>query len=157
MAKKRGFRRALRALLILDEPPERTARTYGFGVFLGFSPLIGFHTIIAVLIMLVARVNRLALLLGVYTNTPWTIAPALALGYGIGVVLTGHRGSIPELTVDGLSTGAFWKMLTADAWNLLVPFMIGNFILAAACGFLAYFVLLRFLVRYRKSRKRKRA
>jgi len=138
--------------LLLDEPPERTARTYGLGVFLGFSPLIGLHTLLAVVILLVARVNRLALLLGVYTNTPWTVAPSLALGTGLGLFLTGSHGEIPRFTFETLSSGQFWIELTTDAWDLVLPFMVGNSILAAGFGFLAYFLLLRFLLRFRKGR-----
>ncbi len=68
MSEKRSFRRYLRQLLLLDEPPERTARTFGFGVFIAFSPFIGLHTLIAIVILLFVKLNRLSFLAGVFSN-----------------------------------------------------------------------------------------
>lgn len=151
MSRRPGFRSFLRQLLALDEPTERTARTYGFGVFLGFLPILGFRTIVALGLMLLIRMNRLALLAGVYTNGPWLALPALAFGTGVGLVVMGSDSSLPELTSETLASGQFWSEITADAWNLLVPFLIGNVALSVVLGFLAYLVLKRLLLRYRTA------
>ncbi len=155
MTEKRGFGRYLRKLLLMDEPPERTARTFGLGVLVGFSPFIGFHTLIAIAVILLFRVNRLAFLAGVYSNTPWTVAPAAALGTGLGVFILGSDATLPEISYETLSSGRFWSELTADAWNLLVPFFVGNFILSAVLAMMAYWILKRFLLQYRARRGRK--
>lgn len=154
MTEERGFRRYLRQLLRLDESPERTARTFGLGVLVGFSPFIGFHTLIAIAVILLFRVNRLAFLAGVYSNTPWSVAPAAALGTGLGVFLLGSDATLPEISYETLSSGRFWSELTADAWNLLVPFFVGNFIISAAFSVMAYWILKRFLLQYRARRGR---
>lgn len=155
MTEKRGFRGYLRQLLLMDEPPERTARTFGLGVLVGFSPLLGFHTLIGIAVIFLFRVNRLAFLAGVFSNTPWTVAPAAALGTSLGVYILGSDTALPEISYDTLSSGRFWSELTADAWNLLVPFFIGNFILSAALAMMAYWILKRFLLQYRARRGRK--
>jgi uncharacterized protein (DUF2062 family) len=97
MTEKRGFKSYLRQLLLMDEPPERTARTFGCGVLIGFSPFIGFHTLIAIAVVFLFRVNRLAFLAGVFSNTPWTVAPAAALGTGLGVYILGSDAALPEI------------------------------------------------------------
>ena len=155
MTEKRGVRRYLRQLLLMDEPPERTARTFGLGVLVGFSPFIGFHTLIAIAVILLFRVNRLAFLAGVYSNTPWTVAPAAALGTGVGVFILGSDGALPEISYETLSSGRFWSELTGDAWNLLLPFFVGNFILSAVLAMMAYWISKRFLLQYRARRGRK--
>ncbi len=155
MTEERGFKSYLRQLLLLDEPPERTARTFGLGVLVGFSPFIGFLTLIAIAAILLFRVNRLAFLAGVYSNTPWTVAPAAALGTGLGVFIFGSDAALPEISSETLSSGRFWNELTADAWNLLVPFFVGNFVLSAAFAIMAYWILKRFLLQYRARRARK--
>ena len=40
-------RRWLQALLHVHDTPERTASAFALGVFLGFSPFLGLHTIVA--------------------------------------------------------------------------------------------------------------
>ena len=152
MAETRSFRRHLRQLLRMDEPPERTALTFGFGVFISFSPFIGLHTLIALVILVFAKLNRLAFLAGVFSNTPWTIAPMLALGTGLGAFVLGSDTNLPELSTETLVSGEFWKGLTADAWNLLVPFMLGNLMLSAVLAVISYLMLKWFLLRHRSHR-----
>jgi len=37
----------VKKLLRIEETPERTALAYAIGIFLGFSPFLGFHTLLA--------------------------------------------------------------------------------------------------------------
>jgi uncharacterized protein len=147
----RGFRAYLRELLLLDEPPARTALTYSLGVFIGFSPFLGFHTLIALLVIVLFRVNRLAILAGVYTNTPWTLAPAATLGTALGFWLLGTEGSFPAISRARLASADFRHELFSDIAQLLTPFVVGNLVLGAALGLLAYFVAKPALVRYRRK------
>ena len=41
-------RRWLDTLLHIDDTPERTAAAFALGVFFGFSPFLGFHTMLAI-------------------------------------------------------------------------------------------------------------
>ena len=41
-------RRWLDTLLHVDDTPERTAAAFALGVFFGFSPFLGFHTILGI-------------------------------------------------------------------------------------------------------------
>jgi uncharacterized protein len=63
-------RRWLGALLHIDDSPERTAAAFALGVFLGFSPFVGLHTVAGVLLAFLLNFNRVAVLLGVYSNLP---------------------------------------------------------------------------------------
>ena len=154
MSERRSFRRYLRELLLLDEPPERTARTFGFGVLIAFSPFIGLQTIIGLVILFFVKLNRLAFLAGVFSNTPWTIFPMLALGTGLGVFVLGSEATVPELNPDTVASGQFFREVAADPLHLLAPYMIGNFILSAIVAFASYWLLKWFLLRYRPSKSR---
>ena len=48
-------RRWLDALLHIEDSPERTAAAFALGVFFGFSPLLGLHTILGVIAAFSAR------------------------------------------------------------------------------------------------------
>src|SRR5262245_9097408 len=72
-------RRWLDSLLHIDDSPQRTAAAFALGVFFGFSPLLGLHTILALAFAFVLNLNRVAALLGVYANLPWIIGPYYAI------------------------------------------------------------------------------
>ena len=72
---KKLIRRWLGTLLHVADTPERTAAAFALGVFFGFSPFLGLHTIMALALAFALNLNRVATLLGVYSNLPWIIAP----------------------------------------------------------------------------------
>ncbi len=83
-------RRWLDTLLHVADTPERTAAAFAMGVFFGFSPFLGFHTMLAIIVAFCFDLNRVAALLGVYSNLPWIIAPYYAIVTMIGAKIIGH-------------------------------------------------------------------
>ena len=81
-------RRWLDALLHIDDTPERTAAAFALGVFFGFSPFLGLHTVLAIAFAFLLNLNRVAVLLGVYSNLPWIIAPYYAFATMVGAPIT---------------------------------------------------------------------
>jgi uncharacterized protein (DUF2062 family) len=150
-------RRWLGTLLHVDDTPERTAAAFALGVFFGFSPFLGLHTILGVVFAFLFNYNRVAVLLGVYSNLPWVIAPYYALTtMFVGAPLTGHR--IPEgfrqQVVDlfelSLYQGHFWHELAHILRPFLVPFTVGSLLGAVVITALAYPLALAFLTSRRR-------
>jgi len=150
------FRRFLRRILHLGDSPDRTAFAFALGVFLGFSPLVLLHTILGIFLAFVFRLNRLAVLVGVYLNTPWTLAPVASLGTALGLFILGRQSPLPDLALASMLSREFWTEMRSDVRDLLLPFFIGNTIIALVAGVIAFFVFRRILVRYR-ARKTRRA
>jgi uncharacterized protein (DUF2062 family) len=71
----RFLQKAFRALIQVDDSPRRTALAFSLGVFLGFSPLLGLHTALGLAAAVLFRLNKIAVLIGVYTNNPWVVVP----------------------------------------------------------------------------------
>src|SRR6478736_3143471 len=69
------IRRWLDQLLHTHDTPQRTAAAYALGVLFGFSPLLGLHTVLGLVFAFALNLNRVAVLLGIYSNLPW-ILPA---------------------------------------------------------------------------------
>ena len=69
------FKRWLEQLLHTHDTPHRTALAYAVGVFFGFSPVLGLHTVLGLAIAFLFGLNRIAVVLGIYSNLPW-ILPA---------------------------------------------------------------------------------
>ncbi len=142
------MRGALRALLQVDEPPQRLALAFAVGVWIGFSPLLGLHTWMAIATAIAFRLNRLALLAGAWLNA-WTAIPALALGTTLGCWVLG-------VSPDGLSRIQWGegglRLLTSLVYELrpfLWPFLFGNALLGIPLALVGYFGLLLVLSRRR--------
>ncbi len=150
------IRRWLDALLHIDDSPERTAAAFALGVFFGFSPLLGFHTVLGIVCAFLLNLNRVAVLLGVYSNLPWVIAPYYAFATMAGARITGHKlppdlkmrlGALFDMTVFG---SEFWQQLITILKPLLWPYAVGSTfgaLLLAAC---AYLVALAFVTSRRR-------
>jgi len=141
------LRRVVQVLLHIEDTPHRTALAFGVGVLIAFSPFLGIHMGIALIVAFLCRRNRVAILFGTYLNNPWTLAPIYLAGTSLGCLLLG-------VSMDGLDaidwelTGAaFRQTLWATLRMYLWPFLIGNTLLGIMCGLLGYFVLRRILER----------
>jgi uncharacterized protein (DUF2062 family) len=145
------IRRWLDALLHIHDTPERTAAAFALGVFLGFSPFLGFHTIVAVALAFVLNLNRVAVLLGVYSNLPWIIGGYYASATMLGAAIL-HRGlprGFRERLVDlfdlSIRTQAFWQGLGDLLKPLLLPFLVGSLIGCTLLAAAAYPLALAFV------------
>jgi len=138
------LKKLVQKLLHIEDTPERTAMAYSIGVFLGFSPFLGFHMILGIALAFLLKLNRVAVLAGVWSNTPWFIIPFYSFATWIGMKMTGFRiehGVFSDLFRSGMSGGflgsQFWSQLTSQ-WGLLLSFGVGSLLLAALLSLTAY-------------------
>jgi uncharacterized protein (DUF2062 family) len=152
------FRATFRRLLAINDPPERTALAFSVGVFIGFSPLLGLHTILATLIAFLFRFNKVAIYLGTYINNPiLTLVPIIFSSYAIGAFLLGRPLRIPPEGIELLKnphllTRGYYRQVFVNSWYIVEPFAIGATVLSVVCSLLAYPVTLWTL---RAQRRRK--
>jgi uncharacterized protein (DUF2062 family) len=94
------IRRWLDQLLHTHDTPQRTAAAFALGVFFGFSPFLGLHTILGLICAFALNLNRVAVLLGIYSNLPWILPAYYTLATTLGAALL--RYDVPV---------GFWKDL----------------------------------------------
>jgi uncharacterized protein (DUF2062 family) len=134
------LRRLADALLRLEDTPHRVALAFGIGLFIAFSPFLGFQTVIALAVGFLTRLSRAALLIGAYFTNPWTLAPL----YGAGLVLGCWLMGIP---VEGATSTwtAFTEGARAELWRTLGvyvrPFLLGNLLLGSVSALIGYVTL----------------
>lgn len=152
---ERPLRRWLDVLLHTGDSPPRTAAAFAVGVFFGFSPLLGLHTVLGLACAFAFGLNRVAVLLGVYANLPWLLAP-----YYIGATLAGAALVGTELPpgfaaeMRRIVTATPLNERFAETVTLLRPYLwafslgstVGALLLAAA----AYWGALAFLLARRR-------
>lgn len=130
---------SVRKLLTLEDTPERIARAFALGVFLAFSPLIGLHLFLGFGLAFCCGLNRVALLLGLFINNPWTLIPIYATGTYIGGLIIGFPQvpDLPSFELQSFWRGDFWAQL-AGQWHILKPMVVGSFILSVFLSAVSY-------------------
>jgi uncharacterized protein len=137
----------LESLLHVHDSPHRTAAAFALGVFLGFSgipPFLGLHTILALSLAFLLNLNRVAVLLGVYSNLPWIIAEwyAVMTAFGAWLLKTklppAFTAEIHELFHLPLLGAQFWHSLVALLTPLFWPFVVGSTIGSAVLALIVY-------------------
>ena len=155
------FRAAFRRLLAIDDPPERTALAFSIGVFIGFSPFLGLHTILATAIAFLFRFNKIAIYTGTFLNNPFlTLVPIIIASYAVGALILGRPLRIPneglELLKDPrIFSGDYYRLLFVQSWGIVWTFAVGAMVLSVICSVLAYPLTLRALRIYRSTRSNK--
>ena len=127
------------------EPPERIALAFALGVAVGFSPMLGLQTLLALGLASLLGLNRWATLAGSYLNNPWTLGLVVGASWWVGSwVVESPRVELPLLTWNALGEGVFWRGLVGQ-WRQLLPFAIGATLFSIVGGLLAYPVMLMLL------------
>jgi uncharacterized protein (DUF2062 family) len=143
------LRQRIQVLLHVEDTPHRIALAFGIGVFIAFFPIFGIHTAMALGIAFAFRLSRVAMLLGVWVNNPWTIAPMYMGGTLLGCALLGVAVEEPPVIDWSLEGRAFYESLLTTLRPYLWPFMIGNTVAGIAAGAVGYWLLRTFLERRR--------
>jgi uncharacterized protein (DUF2062 family) len=146
---------ATRQVLHLDDPPSRLALALAVGVFIGFTPIWGLQTLLALGVAVACGLNRAATVAGAWLNLPW-IAPFVYAGaFKIGTLV------VPD--PDGVRT-AWMTALLEHPGQLtlrdLVPLLqevslvllVGTTLLGGIAAGATYVVALNAITRHRRRR-----
>lgn len=154
-------KRWLGQLLHTHDTPQRTAAAYAIGVFFGFSPFLGLHTVLGLVVAFAFNLNRVAVLLGIYSNLPWILPAYYSLATLLGAAIL--RVDIPPGLLqdfkDSLSafTWGEFRSLARTLTPLLWAYALGSMIGAVALAITAYRASLAMIVAHRQhleARKR---
>jgi uncharacterized protein (DUF2062 family) len=147
-------RRWLDHLLHTHDTPQRTAAAYALGVFFGFSPVLGLHTVLGLVFAFALNLNRVAVLLGIYSNLPWILPAYYTLTTVMGAALLGVQvppGLLKELT--SALTDASWadfRRLLHALTPLAKAYALGSTLGAIVLALVGYRVALAMIVAHRR-------
>jgi uncharacterized protein len=148
----------LEQLLHTHDTAQRTAAAYALGVFLGFSPLLGLHTILGLILAFALNLNRVAVLLGVYSNLPWILVPYYTLATWLGASILGATPppGLVESFITAVQNRSWSEFLSA--FGALEPvfwaFELGSTIGATLLSLIAYRVSFVMIATHRKRAHR---
>lgn len=146
------LRKAISSLLKVPDTPERTAFGFAIGVLIGFSPFLGLHTVMGVAVAFLFRLNKIAVMLGVWSNVPWLVIPFYSFATWVGVKVIGLPEGIhlPSIEFSDLFRTEFWIWLGSQ-WQLLLPAFIGSLLLSVILAAIAYPTALWVVKKYKSA------
>jgi uncharacterized protein (DUF2062 family) len=152
-----GFKRIrswLEQLLHTHDTPHRTAAAFALGVFLGFSPFLGLHTVMGLALAFMLGLNRVAVVLGVYSNLPWVL-PAyytLATVAGAAILRVDVQPKALEEAMRSFSAASWGEFagLARHLTPLLWAYVLGSTLGALLLAGIAYRASLAMILAHRK-------
>lgn len=140
----------LRFLLHTDDTPRRAALAFALGVFIAWTPLLGFHTLIALGLAFALGLNRVAVLGGTFVNNPWTLVPIYSASVYIGSLILGSDLDPPRF--EGFDSWSDIGSFIAQCRPWIVPLTAGTLILGSISALLAFPIVLYGIRWYRTLR-----
>jgi uncharacterized protein len=145
----------LRKLLNLEDTPERIALAFSVGIFFAFSPFLGLHTFLGLLVAFLFGLNRPAVLIGVFVNNPWTLIPIYTAATYLGGIIIGFPPAVdlPSFGWKHIWDSQFWTQL-AKQWRLIKPLFLGSTILSVTISLFSYAMARQLIIKGRAYRTR---
>jgi len=135
-----------------DSSPEVVAASFAIGVAISFTPLFGLHWIIALLLAVILRLNKVDVLLGTLAVNPLTFPAVAAVAIPIGrLLLRARREAVAHLPWHELFRRSFWSSAGPTMKAIGLQMAVGLFFLAVTVGSLTYVILVN-LIRHHRAK-----
>jgi uncharacterized protein len=132
-------------LIRIRGTPHEIAMGMALGLYIGMTPLMGAHIVIAVFFAMLLKWNKLAAAIGVWVTNPVTALPIYGINYMVGASVTGVTGPLrlggePEFS----SIVDIFIKAPEIFWTLLVGGMITGIPLAILGYYFTYGAVSRY-------------
>jgi uncharacterized protein (DUF2062 family) len=155
------FRDKFRSIFSVKDTPRRISLAFAMGVFMGVSPFLGLHYILAFCIAWLFRLNKLVTIVGVSVNNPWTIVPISTFCAWFGAKILGIKHMLPTVDWNSVTLSNIISKMTdlhnfIDLVNKLMPlikaFVVGSLIACTVSAVVSYFIIHVLITRYKKAK-----
>lgn len=147
-----GWKKIREKLLdvVAGDGDERSiAAGFAVGVFFSFTPLLSLHTLLAILVAVVFRLNKAAALAGVWVNNPYTMPVVFYGCFRLGEWMLGIR--VPAPSFEGYTFGTILKA----ALPYVAPLFLGTTVVGLAAALASYAVVYRVAVKVKSARRKR--
>ena len=157
-------RRLWRLAVHANDQPDRVAKGVALGLFIGWLPLVGIQTVIAIVLCWPLRANFAASVPGVWLSNPLTMVPMYLLNNWVGSLFYGRRISLAEMK-EIWDTVAEYGLLGIDdatmylltkVWDITAPMLVGGVLIGLVVAIPGYFLSLKAANAINKRRNERR-
>ncbi|MBF0557208.1 MAG: DUF2062 domain-containing protein [Nitrospirae bacterium] len=146
-----ALRDKLREVISTKDSPRKIALSFALGVFIGMSPLLGFHTVLGIGAASLFRMNRFVTVVGVFVTNPWTMVPIYTFSTWFGTKLLGVEDIIPPLQWHHISISYLLNELSFLLW----PFVCGSTVVGVISAVIGYIVVYYAVVHQRNEAEKR--
>jgi uncharacterized protein (DUF2062 family) len=139
----------IRKLKSIDADPMKICYGFAFGVFMSATPLIGFKWLVALPVVMLAKWNKTACLVGILQVNYLTGPFFYALAYFVGKSVCGYSGTF-ELP-ERMSLSAFKDIFFGNT-DIFISLLTGGLILSIPMTIAAYYIVRSLFTRKLKTR-----
>ena len=118
---------------------------FACGSMVSFTPFIGFHFVLAVLVAFLIRGNLIASLIGTAVGNPFTFPFIWITIYRIGIIFTNDHQVDKNIEFD------IDSMLSGSA-DVLVPMLIGSAVISLPIWFISFFFIRSLLTGFKRKK-----
>ncbi len=131
-------------------PGSNYAISSGFacGAMVSFTPLLGFHFVLAVIFAYLIRGNFIAALIGTVVGNPVTFPFIWGIIYKIGTYIT-------NVKLDKINHEINFDMIINQTYEIFFPMLAGGIIIAPLVWVVTYYIVYSFIVSYKKRKSKK--
>ena len=131
----------------LNASPHTVAFGFAIGIFMSFSPFLGFHLGLSGLIAWLLRANIAASMLGNFLGNPITYPFMWAAVYQVGGLMLGNTPTLNAIDLAALNFDA------ASFWDIFMPFLVGSIPVGIVVGMIFYFPVRNGVARFQAGRR----
>jgi uncharacterized protein len=159
-------------ILHVDDTSQRIARGVAVGLWIAFTPLVGFHMILALAVATLLRANKALAMMLVWLSNPFTLLPVYGSCYLVGRLLIGRLhhssvqpGQVGELLgnlfsfskmMTCLYSSEFWKDLVIVFGKIGLEVTVGGFVIGTLAAIIGYFTTRWLIITHRAKSGRRR-
>ncbi len=147
MKKKRSFRRIFKLIYLkvirINDSPEKIAKSFALGVFIGIFPTFGIGGILALILAKILKLNYIASVLGTFIMNYFTSPIFWSLSYFLG-----------SLILEGKVNFRFLR--EGEIKYFALTYILGNFIVSVLFSFFSYFVIKLAITKYRRKKEERK-
>lgn len=155
---KSGKNFMVHRVLSLDDTPHRIALGVAIGLFVTWTPTIGFQMALTVALCFLFRANKFVGVPFVWISNPVTIVPVYYPNYWIGCKILGKQADAWNLIEQAFNFNGGWWDTTVNWFTSIMKIFwelwLGSIIVGGVLGIISYFVIYWLVVQYRKGMAR---
>ena len=131
-------------------PASNYAISSGFacGAMVSFTPLLGFHFVLAVVFAYMIRGNFIAALIGTVIGNPITFPFIWGLIYKVGTFVT-------NIKLEKITHEINFDMIVNHTYEIFFPMLVGGIITAPLVWIISYYVIYSSIASFKKRRNKK--
>ena len=131
-------------------PDSNYAISSGFacGAMVSFTPLLGFHFVLAIIFAYLIRGNFIAALIGTVIGNPITFPFIWGLIYKVGTYVT-------NIKLEKITHEINFDMIVNQTYEIFFPMLVGGLIIAPLVWITTYYLIYSFIASYKKRKNKK--